>query len=316
MLKVAIQMDPIEDVNVNSDTTFLMALSGQARGHKLWVYDFRTLALEEGVLYCRARPVTVKKEQGEHAQFGPEVRLNLEDDIDVVLMRQDPPFDMAYVTATYMLERIHPKTLVVNNPAEVRSAPEKLVATLWPQLQPPTLISSDPVALVDFHKRHGDVVLKPLHGAAGSGVVRLKADDPNLEALIEIHAGASRDPLVIQKFIPAVSAGDKRILIVDGEPVGAINRIPAKDQVRSNLRVGGTAAPVELTARDLEICATIGSYLKDRGLIFVGIDVIGDYMTEINVTSPTGAQQLLDFAGIDATSAMWDVIEKKRQASH
>lgn len=315
MLKVAIQMDPLEDVNVESDTTFLMALSGQARGHKLWVYDFRTLALDEGVLYCRARPVTVKKEQGQHAQFGPEVRLNLEDDIDVVLMRQDPPFDMAYVTATYLLERIHPKTLVVNDPAEVRSAPEKLVATLWPQLQPPTLISADPVALVEFHKRHGDVVLKPLHGAAGSGVVRLRADDPNLEALIEIHAAASRDPLVIQKFIPAVSAGDKRIILVDGEPVGAINRIPAKDQVRSNLRVGGTAAPVELTSRDLEICATIGSYLKERGLIFVGLDVIGDYMTEINVTSPTGAQQLLNFAGIDATDIMWQVIERKRAAA-
>ncbi|MGI4818244.1 MAG: glutathione synthase [Janthinobacterium lividum] len=315
MLKVAIQMDPLENVNIESDTTFLMALTAQARGHKLWVYDFRTLSLDEGRLYCRARPVTVQKVQGRHADFGPEQKLDLENDIDVILMRQDPPFDMAYVTATYLLERIHPKTLVVNDPAEVRSAPEKLVATLWPQLQPPTLISSDPVALVDFHKRHGDVVLKPLHGAAGSGVVRLKADDPNLEALIEIHASASRDPLVIQKFIPAVSAGDKRILLVDGEPVGAINRIPAKDQVRSNLRVGGTAAPVELTARDKEICATISTYLKERGLIFVGIDVIGDYLTEINVTSPTGAQQLLEFSGIDATAAMWQTIEAKRQAT-
>jgi glutathione synthase len=312
MLKVAIQMDPLENVNVESDTTFLMALTAQARGHKLWVYDFRTLSLDEGRLYCRARPVTVQKVQDQHAEFGPEQKLDLENDIDVILMRQDPPFDMAYVTATYLLERIHPKTLVVNDPAEVRSAPEKLVATLWPQLQPPTLISADPVALVEFHKRHGDVVLKPLHGAAGSGVVRLKADDPNLDALIEIHASASRDPLVIQKFIPAVSAGDKRIILVEGEPVGAINRIPAKDQVRSNLRVGGTAAPVELTERDKEICATIGSYLKERGLIFVGIDVIGDYLTEINVTSPTGAQQLLNFAGIDATAAMWDVIERKR----
>jgi len=315
MLKVAIQMDPLENVNVESDTTFLMALTAQARGHKLWVYDFRTLSLDEGRLYCRARPVTVNKVQGHHVEFGEEQKLDLENDIDVILMRQDPPFDMAYVTATYLLERIHPKTLVVNDPAEVRSAPEKLVATLWPQLQPPTLISSDPVALVDFHKRHGDVVLKPLHGAAGSGVVRLKADDPNLEALIEIHASASRDPLVIQKFIPAVSAGDKRILLVDGEPVGAINRIPAKDQVRSNLRVGGTAAPVELTARDKEICATISTYLKERGLIFVGIDVIGDYLTEINVTSPTGAQQLLEFSGIDATAAMWQTIEAKRQAT-
>lgn len=312
MLKVAIQMDPIEAVNVASDTTFLMALTGQARGHKLWVYDFRTLALEDGHLYCRARPVTLQKVQGDHVQFGEEQKLDLEADIDVVLMRQDPPFDMAYVTATYLLERIHPKTLVVNDPTEVRNAPEKLVATLFPGLQPPTLISNDPVALMDFHQRHGDVILKPLHGAAGSGIVRLKADDPNLEALIEIHAAASRDPLVLQKFIPAVSAGDKRIILIDGEPAGAINRIPAKDQVRSNLRVGGTAAPVELTERDREICATVGPYLKERGLIFVGIDVIGDYLTEINVTSPTGAQQMLEFSGVDVTALMWDVIEKKR----
>ena len=239
MLKVAIQMDPIEAVNVASDTTFLMALTGQARGHKLWVYDYRTLALEDGQLFCRARPVTVKAIQGDHVEFGEEVKLDLEADIDVVLMRQDPPFDMAYVTATYLLERIHPKTLVVNDPTEVRNAPEKLVATLFPGLQPPTLISNDPVALMDFHQRHGDVILKPLHGAAGSGIVRLKAGDPNLEALIEIHAAASRDPLVLQKFIPAVSAGDKRIILIDGEPAGAINRIPAKDQVRSNLRVAG-----------------------------------------------------------------------------
>jgi glutathione synthase len=209
---------------------------------------------------------------------------------------------------------VHPKTLVVNDPAEVRSAPEKLLATRFPGLQPPTLISSDPVALVDFHRRHGDVVLKPLHGAAGSGVVRLKTDDPNLEALIEIHATGSRDPLVIQKFIPAVSAGDKRIILIAGEPVGAINRVPAKDQVRSNLRVGGTAAPVELTPRDREICAAIGPTLRERGLLFVGIDVIGDYLTEINVTSPTGAQQLKRFSGVDASALMWDAIEAKRVA--
>lgn len=313
-LKVAIQMDPIEAVNVESDTTFLMALTGQERGHRLWVYDFRTLALEEGRLYCRARSVTVRRVQGDHVTFGDWERLDLGRDVDVILMRQDPPFDMAYVTATYLLETVHPHTLVVNDPAEVRSAPEKLLVTRFPDLTPPTLVSSDPVALVAFHEKHGDVVLKPLHGAAGSGVVRLKAGDPNLEALVEIHAMASRDPLVIQKFIPAVSAGDKRILLVDGEPVGAINRIPAKDQVRSNLRVGGTAAPVELTPRDKEICAAIGPTLKERGLIFVGIDVIGDWLTEINVTSPTGAQQLLNFTGVDATAAMWDVIEKKRAA--
>jgi len=312
MLRVAIQMDPIEAVDIESDTTFLQAMEAQNRGYPVWVYDFRTLALEDGRLFCRARPVTLRQTAGDHVSFGDEAKLDLSQDVDVILMRQDPPFDMAYVTATYLLETVHPKTLVVNDPAEVRSAPEKLLVTRFPDLTPPTLISSDPVALVDFHRRHGEVVLKPLHGAAGSGVVRLRADDPNLEALVEIHAMGSRDPLVIQKFLPAVSKGDKRIILIDGEPVGAINRVPAKDQVRSNLRVGGTAAPVELTARDREICAAIGPTLRERGLIFVGIDVIGDWMTEINVTSPTGAQQLKRFSGVDAAALMWDAIERKR----
>ena len=312
MLRVAIQMDPIEAVNIESDTTFQQAMEAQNRGYPVWVYDFRTLALEDGRLFCRARPVTLRQTAGDHVSFGDEIKLDLAEDVDVILMRQDPPFDMAYVTATYLLETVHPKTLVVNDPAEVRSAPEKLLVTRFPDLTPPTLISSDPVALADFHRRHGEVVLKPLHGAAGSGVVRLKADDPNLDALVEIHAMGSRDPLVIQKFLPAVSKGDKRIILIDGEPVGAINRVPAKDQVRSNLRVGGTAAPVELTERDREICAAIGPTLRDRGLIFVGIDVIGDWMTEINVTSPTGAQQLKRFSGVDAAALMWDVIERKR----
>ena len=312
MLKVAIQMDPMESVDILADTTFMMAMTAQDRGYPLWVYDFRTLALEEGRLSCRARPMTVRAVAGDHVTFGDEVKLDLGEDVDVILMRQDPPFDMAYVTATYLLETVHPKTLVVNDPAEVRSAPEKLLVTQFPGLTPPTLVSSDPVALVAFHKKHGDVVLKPLHGAGGSGVIRLKADDPNLEALIEIHAVGSPDPLVIQKFIPAVSQGDKRILLIDGEPVGAINRIPAAGQVRSNLHVGGRAAPVELTARDREISAAIGPTLKARGLIFVGIDVIGDWLTEINVTSPTGAQQLKAFTGVDAAALMWDAIEAKR----
>ena len=315
MLRVAIQMDPIEAVDIESDTTFLQAMEAQKRGYPVWVYDFRTLALEDGRLFCRARPVTLRATAGNHVSFGDEARLDLAEDVDVILMRQDPPFDMAYVTATYLLETVHPKTLVVNDPAEVRSAPEKLLVTRFPGLQPPTLVSSDARALMDFHRRHGDVVLKPLHGAGGSGVVRLKADDPNLEALIEIHAVGSRDPLVIQKFIPAVSKGDKRILLIDGEPVGAINRIPAEGAVRSNLHVGGTAAAVELTDRDREICAAIGPTLRERGLIFVGIDVIGDYLTEINVTSPTGAQQLKRFTGVDAAALMWDVIERKRASA-
>ena len=311
MLKVAIQMDPIEAVDIESDTTFMMMLEAQRRGHRLWVYGAGTLALEDGRLSARGRAVKVKAERGAHAELGEMETIDLHE-VDVILMRQDPPFDITYITATYLLEAVHPETLVVNDPAEVRNAPEKLFATKFAGLQPPTLISADPVALRDFHRRHGDVVLKPLHGAGGSGVVRLKADDPNLDALIEIHAAASAEPLVIQKFLPAVSQGDKRILLVDGAPVGAINRVPGKDQVRSNLHVGGRAEAVELTDRDREICAAIGPELKARGLIFVGIDVIGDWLTEINVTSPTGAQQLKRFGGPDATAMMWDVIEAKR----
>lgn len=305
MTRVAVQMDPIEGVNPHADTSWLMIQNAQERGFPVWTYDFRTLALENGRLSCRARRTMLK---GEAVDLGGFERLDLHDDVDVILMRQDPPFDMAYVTATYLLEAVHPSTLVVNDPAEVRSAPEKLMVTRWPDLQPPTLISSDIEALEDFHAREGDVVLKPLHGAAGSGVVKLKAGDPNLAALVEIHATGSRDPLVIQKFVPQVSAGDKRILLIEGEPVGAINRVPAKGQVRSNLRVGGTAEAVDLTPRDLEICARIGPELKARGLVFVGIDVIGDVLTEINVTSPTGAQQLKAFTGVDATALMWDAI--------
>jgi glutathione synthase len=219
---------------------------------------------------------------------------------------------MAYVTATYFLEAIHPKTLVVNNPAEVRNAPEKLFVTEFPGLQPPTLITSDPEAIRDFQARHGDMVLKPLYGGGGSGVVRLKVGDPNIDALLELHAMIGREPVIAQKFIPAVSAGDKRVLLVDGEPVGAINRVPAKDQVRSNLARGGRAEAVELTARDREICEIIGPELKRRGLLFVGIDVIGDYLTEINVTSPTGAQQLHRFGGPNAATVLWERIEAIR----
>ncbi|HZC16137.1 MAG TPA: glutathione synthase, partial [Caulobacteraceae bacterium] len=234
------------------------------------------------------------------------------EEMDVVLMRQDPPFDLAYITATHFLERIHPRTLVVNDPAEVRNAPEKLFVTEFAGVQPPTLVTADPEAIHAFRARHGDMVLKPLYGGGGSGVVRLAPDDPNLDALLELHAMIGREPVVAQKFIPAVSKGDKRIILVDGEPVGAINRVPAKGQVRSNLARGGRAEAVELTARDRELCAAIGPALKARGLLLVGIDVIGDYMTEINVTSPTGAQQLKRFGGADAAVLLWDRIEAIR----
>src|SRR5579872_6473141 len=310
-LQVAVQMDPIERVNIETDTTFLLMLEAQTRGHGLFIYAPDRLALEDGKVLARGRAANLRAVKGDHHTVG-DVEVRDVSEFDVVLMRQDPPFDMAYLTATYFLEKLHPATLVVNNPAEVRNAPEKLFVTGFPGLQPPTLITSDPEALHDFHHRHGDMVLKPLYGGAGSGVVRLKADDPNLDALLELHAMIGREPVIAQKFIPAVSKGDKRILLIDGEPIGAINRIPAEGQVRSNLARGGRAESVDLTARDLEICATIGPELKRRGLMFVGIDVIGDFLTEINVTSPTGAQQLKRFTGIDATAVMWDRIEALR----
>jgi glutathione synthase len=310
-LQVAIQMDPVEGINIDTDTTFLLMLEAQLRGHGLWVYGPDRLALEDGRVLARGRPLNLRAVKGDHHSLGAQEVRDLAE-MDVVLMRQDPPFDMAYITATHFLEVIHPATLVVNDPAQVRNAPEKLFVTGFPGLQPPTLITSDPEAIDDFRARHGDMVLKPLYGGGGSGVVRLKADDPNLDALLELHAMISREPVIAQKFIPAVSRGDKRILLVDGEPVGAINRIPAAGQVRSNLAKGGRAEAVELTSRDQEICAAIGGELRARGLLFVGIDVIGDYLTEINVTSPTGARQLKRFGGADAGAKLWDRIEAIR----
>ena len=311
VLQVAVQMDPVEGINIDTDSTFFMMMEAQQRGHELWVYTPDRLSQEDGRVLARGRSLTVRPVKGDHYVVGELGARDLSG-FDVVLMRQDPPFDMAYITATYFLERIHPGTLVVNNPAEVRNAPEKLFVTGFEGLQPPTLITSDPDAIDDFRARHGDMVLKPLYGGGGSGVTRLRADDPNLDALLELHTMIGRDPVIAQKFIPAVSAGDKRILLVDGEPVGAINRIPAEGQVRSNLAKGGRAAAVDLTARDLEICATIAPELRRRGMLFVGIDVIGDYLTEINVTSPTGAQQLKRFGGADSAVALWNRIEAIR----
>ena len=310
-LKVAVQMDPIEGINIEGDTTFLMMEAAQARGHSLFVYTTDTLAMDESRVYGRGRDVSVQRVKGDHARVGAWRRTELTE-FDVILLRQDPPFDMNYIDSTFFLEKVHPKTLVVNDPVEVRNAPEKLFVTDFPDLQPPTLITADREAIADFRKRHGDVVLKPLNGRGGSGVTRHLADDPNLEALLEIHAELSREPVILQKFLPSVTTGDKRILLIDGEAVGAINRVPQKGQIRSNLAVGGKAEAVELTARDQEICAAIGPELKRRGLLFVGIDVIGDYLTEINVTSPTGAVALKTFTGIDAADILWERIEALR----
>jgi len=309
-LRVAVQMDPIEKINIAGDTTFLLMLAAQRRGHSLYVYEPVHLSYEDGKPFARARKVALRDIKGDHVTAGDYEKLDLAEDVDVILMRQDPPFDVAYITATYFLETVHPKTLVVNNPTSVRDAPEKLLATRFPGLQPPTLVSSDPVALHDFFARHGDCILKPLHGAAGNGIIKLNAGDRNLDALIELFGNMSREPVILQKFIPAVSAGDKRIILIDGEIVGGINRVPEVGAVRSNLRVGGTAEPLVLTKRDREICEILRPVLKEKGLMFVGIDVIGDYLTEINVTSPTGAVQLKAFEGIDAGEILWDRIEQ------
>ncbi|HEV2364188.1 MAG TPA: glutathione synthase [Caulobacteraceae bacterium] len=312
-LQVAIQMDPIEQVKIETDTTFMLMLEAQTRGYGLWIYGPQSLALEDGRLFARGRAANLRAVAGDHHRLGAyEVRPLAE--MDVVLMRQDPPFDLAYITATHLLETIHPATLVVNDPLEVRNAPEKLFVTTFPGLQPPTLISADREALRDFHARQGDIVVKPLYGGAGAAVVLLRKGDPNLDAVLDLHAMSpgSGAAVVAQQFIPAVSEGDKRILMVEGEPVGAINRVPAAGEVRANLARGGRAEAVELTARDKEICERIGPELRTRGLVFVGIDVIGDYLTEINVTSPTGAQQLKKFGGPDAATLLWDAIERRR----
>ena len=311
-LRVAIQMDPIELADPQADTTVLMALNAQARGHSLWVYQPERLALEDGRVTVRARPLQVRAMVGDHYSLGEPVILDLAEDVDVVLMRQDPPFDMHYITATHILEHVHPRTLVVNDPVEVRNAPEKLFVTRFKGLQPPTLISRDLDAIADFRARHPDMILKPLYGGGGSGVTRLKPGDANLDAMLELHFALNREPVICQAFLPAIVKGDKRILLVDGDPVGVVNRVPAEGAVRSNLHVGGRAEAVDLTARDREICAAIGPDLKARGLLFVGIDVIGDYLTEINVTSPTGAHQLNRFTGVDATAILWDRIESLR----
>jgi len=310
-LKVAVQMDPIERINIEADTTFLMMEQAQARGHSLFVYTTDTLALEDGRAFARGRDVEVQRVNGEHAALGSYRRTELTE-FDVVLLRQDPPFDMHYIDTTFVLEAVHPKTLVVNDPVEVRNAPEKLFVTKFPGLQPPTLITTDREQIYDFRARHGDLVLKPLNGRGGSGVTRLLSDDPNLDAMLELHAQIAREPVIVQKFLPSVTKGDKRILLVDGEAVGAINRVPQKGQIRSNMAVGGKPEPVELSARDREICAAIGPDLKTLGLLFVGIDVIGDYLTEINVTSPTGAVALKTFTGIDASDILWARIEALR----
>jgi glutathione synthase len=311
-LAVAIQMDPIESVNIDADSSFVLALEAQARGHLLYHYLPRDLVLREGRVMARARKLEVRRERGNHFTLGQFERVDLAV-MDVVLMRQDPPFDMAYITATHLLEHIHPKTLVVNDPVSVRNAPEKLFVTQFEGVMPPTLITASWDEVRAFRAEHEDIILKPLFGNGGAGVFHVRPEDENLNALLEMFTQLYREPIMVQRYVPEVRQGDKRIILVDGVPMGAINRVPAAGESRSNMHVGGRPEKTTLTRREREICEAIGPSLKSRGLVFTGIDVIGGYLTEINVTSPTGIQEINRFDGVKIEAAIWDVIEKRRK---
>lgn len=320
-LRVAVQMDPLETIKIGGDSSFALMLAAQARGHTLYHYDVRTLAYDTahgagGRLTCWGAPVTVRREEGNHFTRGEYRLIDLVDDIDVVLMRQDPPFDLGYITATHLLERLEGRTLVVNDPASVRNAPEKVFVLDYARFMPPTFIARRIEDVRAFNERHpGDLVIKPLHGNGGKAVFRVPADGSNLGALIEMFENAWVEPFMVQPFLPDVSEGDKRIVLVDGEFAGAINRKPGAGEFRSNLAVGGSAEASELTSAEEEICAALGSELKARGLVFVGIDVIGGkWLTEINVTSPTGIVAIDRFNGTDTGARIWDAIERRHSS--
>ncbi len=310
-LKVALQMDPIDPVDINADSSFRIAEEAQARGHELFYYTPDKLAYQQGRVTAKGWPLEVRREVGNHFTLGDFQEIDLSTQ-DVVWLRQDPPFDMGYITTTHILDMIHPKTLVVNDPTWVRNYPEKLLVLQFPDLTPPTTIARDLDTLKAFKEEHGDIILKPLYGNGGAGVFRLGPDDKNMTSLHELFSGINREPLIAQKFLPDVSKGDKRVILIDGEPVGAINRVPAKGETRSNMHVGGRPEKVEMDARDLEICARIGPLLREKGQIFVGIDVIAGNLTEINVTSPTGIQELERFDGINVAEKIWEAIEARR----
>lgn len=310
-LAVAIQMDHVSGINIDADSTFMLAMEAQKRGHTLFHYVPRDLYLKHGRVYATVQPLQLRREKGTHFTLGAEQDIELAT-MDVVLMRQDPPFDMAYITATHLLEHVHPKTLVVNDPVSVRNAPEKLFVTHFPDLMPPTLITSELRQVKRFREEHKDIIIKPLFGNGGAGVFHLPPGDENLSALLEIFTQLYREPVIVQRYVPEVRQGDKRIILVEGEAVGAINRVPAAGEVRANMHVGGKPVKTELSTREQQICKAIGPALRERGLIFVGIDVIGDYLTEINVTSPTGIQEINRFNGVQIEALTWDAIEKRR----
>ena len=315
-LAVAIQMDPLEAVNIDADTTFALALEAQARGHGLYHYLPRELSYRNGRVVARARPFRVRRERGAHVEFGAPETVDLAT-MDVVLMRQDPPFNLAYISATHLLDRIHPGTLVVNDPSSVRNSPEKLFVTHFQELMPPTLITYDLEEIKAFRREQGDIIVKPLYGNGGAGVFRLGPEDTNLGSLIELFRVYLNEPLMVQRYIPEIRQGDKRIILINGKPVGALNRVPAQHETRANLHVGGRAEKSALTRRDQEICEAIGPALERAGLIVVGIDVIGDYLTEINVTSPTGVQEIDRFDEVNLAARVWDVVEGRvRRGPH
>jgi glutathione synthase len=311
-LKIAVQMDHISTVSIAGDTTFALSLEAQRRGHQLLHYTPDRLSLRDGKVFARIEEMQVRDEKGNHYSLGEKVRTDLSE-MDVILLRQDPPFDMNYITTTHILERIHPKTLVVNDPAWVRNSPEKIFVTEFPDLMPETLITKDSQEVAAFRKEFGDIIVKPLYGNGGAGIFHLHEADRNLASLLEMFGQMFREPYIVQRYLKDVRKGDKRIILIDGDPVGAINRVPAEHDSRSNMHVGGRAEKTELTAREREICARIGPSLKERGFILVGIDVIGDYMTEINVTSPTGVREVQRFGGADIASLFWDCVEAKRK---
>jgi glutathione synthase len=310
-LRVAIQMDDIAAINLGGDSSFVLGLEAQKRGYELYHYLPEDLTYHQGKVIARAHTMTLRRQEGNHYSFGPEITLDLREDVDVILMRQDPPFDMAYITATHLLELVQPNTLVVNDPAEVRNAPEKLFVTKFLDLMPPTMITHRLDEIKAFRAEHGEIIIKPLYGMGGDGIFYLRHDDSNLAALHEMFMNKSREPVMVQKFLPEVRGGDKRIILVDGEIAGAINRVPASGEVRSNLAAGGRAEDTVLTDRERYICERLRGELKSRGLIFVGIDVIGDWLTEINVTSPTGLQAINRFQNIEIEANIWDAIERK-----
>jgi glutathione synthase len=311
-LKIAVQMDPIQRINIKGDSTFALLLEAQQRGHQLAYYTPDRLALLGGRLFAHVEPLKVRDKAGDHFTLGEARRVDLSE-FDVILLRQDPPFDLAYVTTTHLLERIHPRTLVVNDPAHVRNAPEKVFVTEFPDLMPPTLVTRDLGEIKTFRAEHGDIVMKPLYGKGGEAVFRLAREDLNFGSLYDLFASTFREQWVVQKFLPNIKHGDKRIILVEGEYAGAVNRIPAADDLRSNMVRGGAPAATELTKREAEICKRIGPALRDRGLLFVGIDVIDGYLTEINVTSPTGIRSIKSLGGADIAALIWDKIEAKRR---